>query len=166
MMLKLLCIFSVLVISVSACVGSPKPQELPAGHYVGSMESSIYNTESVESIVMNYKIDASSPNGSITIYDANQSTEIQPLNIITQGTWSTITNGQNGITHPCFRGIIRTTLNNQIGRGWPVAFVNCWLADDFIPGSHTFQAQYLIWNPISTINYAEFGGSVFLHTPN
>ncbi len=166
-MLKLLYSFLALaIISLSACVGAPKPQQLPAGHYVGTMESSIYNTESMESIVMNYKIDAGSPNGSITIYDANQSTEIQPLNIIEQGTWFTITNGQNGITNPCFRGIIRTTLNKQIGRGWPVAFVNCWLANDFIPGSHTFQAQYLIWNPISTINYAEFGGIVFLHTPN
>ena len=165
-MLKLLCIFSALVISVSACIGGPKPQQLPAGHYIGSMESSMYNTEKVESIVMNYKIDASTPNGSIIIYDSKQETAILSIDIVTQGNWGTITNGENGLVNPCFRGKVGSTTNKQIGRGWPVAFVNCWLANDFTPGSYTFQAQYLVWNPISTINYAEFGGSVFLHTPN
>ncbi len=159
---------ALMIILLSACVGSPKPQELPAGHYVGSTSPSVYNSAESENIEMMYKTDASKPftvNGTVVIYDANKDTEILTINVINQGTWHTIINGQNGMNNPCFEGTVVTTGSNKnITAGWKAAIVNCWLQENFIPGSWTFQGQLLIWNPVSTINYAQFGTSIFLHT--
>lgn len=157
--------FVLMIILLSSCVGSPKPQDLPAGHYIGTTEPSMYNTEQQESIVMNYKIDASTANGNVIIYDSHQETQILTINVIDHGTWYTITNGQNGLLNPCFTGKVGSTNNQTIGRGWSAAIVNCWLQENFIPGAWTFQGQILIWNPaVSTINYAQYGASIFLHT--
>jgi hypothetical protein len=157
--------FVLMIIILSSCVGSPKPQDLPAGHYVGTATKSIYNQSKDENIVMNFKMDASSSvNGQIIIYDTdNQDTSVLTIDMIRNGTWNTIINGQNGLDKPCFTGVVYLA-PGQTYKGYPIAFVNCWLQENFIPGSWTFQAQYLIWNPLSTIQYAEFGGTVFLHT--
>ncbi len=169
MMLKLLYSFLALaVIFLSACVGAPKPQELPAGHYVGSTQPSMHDSDAQESIVMNYKTNASDPatvNGSIVIYDSHQDAEIFTINVIDHGSWKMITNGQNGMTNPCFTGRVGSTNNKTIGRGYSAAIVNCWIQENFIPGTWTFQGQILIWNPnVTTINYAEYGASIFFHT--
>lgn len=156
------------VLLLSACgSGAPKPQELPSGSYVGRGSPSIYDNESSEeTISMPYNTSESSANGKVVIYDNHQISPIYERNMVINGTWHTIINGENGLTKPCFTGVVGSVTNDKIGKGWNVAIVNCWLQNDFIPNSLTFQGQVLIWNPISTINYAEFGSSIFLHTEN
>ena len=157
----------IVVLPITACVGSPKPQQLPKGRYVGTSMPSLYESgESVERIEMPYQLSESSDNGKVTIYDAHKEAGIFDRPVVATGTWHTIINGENGITQPCFTGIINTVLNSKIQQGWKVAIVNCWLQEDFIPNSYTFQGQLLVWNPLSTINYAEFGTSIFIHIEN
>ena len=90
------------------------------------------------------------------IYDSNQETAILSIDIIQDGYFKYITNLDEGRLYPCFIGKIGSTNNKQIGRGWTIAFANCHLN----ALNNSFQANYFIWNPISTINYAGANGAI------